>query len=235
MGVDEQAAVRATVRGEAVPVLTSALALALGFAVLGLSNFRIIAEFGLLAAGTMVYASLSDLLLMPILLKRLRLATLWDMLNLEVDHAVLERCPLFAEMSQYQVKKLILLSDRVEFSPGQYLLRKGEVSSGMYVILKGKVVVEIETDGQSRDIDVGVPGDIFGEIGFAGTGGGADSLGAGKHGRDRRATRGQSRGAGAAFLSAHRDSAVPQHRQRTRCASARFAPAPVACRRQRRR
>ena len=167
--VDENAAVRATIRGEAVPVLTTAVALALGFAVFGLSNFRIVAQFGLLAAGTMVYAAISDLLLMPILLKHLRLATLWDIIALEVDHAVIERCPLFAGMTEYQSKQLILLSDRVEFQPGQTLMRQGELSSGMFMVLKGRVEILIEKDGQPLKIDDGRPGDIFGEAGFAGT------------------------------------------------------------------
>ena len=167
--VDENAAVRAAIRGEAVPVLTTAVALALGFAVFGLSNFRIIAEFGLLAAGTMVYAAISDLLLMPILLQHLRLATLWDIIALEVDRTVLERCPLFAGMTQYQVKKLILLSDSAEFQPGDALMRQGEVSAGMFVVLKGSVEILIEKDGQPLKIDEGGPGDLFGEVGFAGT------------------------------------------------------------------
>ena len=168
--VDEAAAVRATIRGEAVPVLTTAVALALGFAVFGLSDFRIVAEFGLLAAGTMVYAAISDLLLMPILLKHLRLATVWDIVALKVAPAVLTDCPLFADMSPYQIKKLILLSDVVEFPIGHVLLKQGEQSSGMFVLLKGTVDVEIEKPGKIKHIDKGKAGDVFGEIGFADSG-----------------------------------------------------------------
>jgi uncharacterized protein len=168
--VDEHAAVRATIRGEAVPVLTTTVALALGFAIFSLSNFRIVAEFGLLAAGTMVYAAISDLLLMPILLKHLRLATVWDIVALKVDSAVLTRCPLFLQMSSYQIKKLILLSEIVEFAQDDALLTQGEVSSGMYVLLSGSVDVLIENNGSQLTIDHGHAGDIFGEVGFAATG-----------------------------------------------------------------
>lgn len=164
--VDERAAVRATIRGEAVPVLTTAVALAFGFAVFGLSGFRIVAEFGLLAAGTMVYAAFSDLLLMPILLKHLRLATVWDIVNLRVDEAVLHHCPLFRGMTPYQVKKIILLSDMVSFEERHCLVRQGENSSGMYVLLTGTVDVVIERDGARMVVDRGKPGDLFGEIGF---------------------------------------------------------------------
>ena len=71
--VDEVDAVRATVRGEAVPIVSTSIALALGFGALSLSNFSIVAQFGLLAATTMIYAAVADLLIMPILLKHLRL------------------------------------------------------------------------------------------------------------------------------------------------------------------
>ena len=165
--LDEREAVRATIRGESVPVLTTAVALALGFAVFGLSGFRIVAEFGLLAAGTMVYAAMSDLMLMPILLKHLRLATVWDIVNLKVDEAVLNHCPLFRGMSPYQIKKIILLSDMLEFGPGDALIRQGESSTGMFVLLAGTVDVIIQRDGAEMVVDRGKPGDLFGEIGFA--------------------------------------------------------------------
>jgi len=168
--VDERAAVVATLRGEAVPVLGSAVALSLGFAVFGLSSFRVVVEFGLLAAGTMCYAALADLLLMPILLRHLRLATVWDIVALDVDPAVLSRCPLFRGMSTYQVKKLILLSELVEFAPGELLIAQGDVSTGMYVLLRGEVSISIDEGGRPLVIDRGRAGDIFGEIAFAGTG-----------------------------------------------------------------
>lgn len=167
---DEQAAVLATVRGEAVPVLTAAVALACGFAIFGLSSFRVVAQFGALAAATMVYATLCDLLLMPILLKHLRLATLWDILALEIDPQVLRGCPVFAGMSEFQVKKLVLLAERCEFAPGEALMRQGEVSAGMFVLLRGEVEIEIEREGQRMVIDHCGPGSIIGEVGFSGAG-----------------------------------------------------------------
>jgi len=168
--VDERAAVRATVRAEAVPVLTSACALGLGFTVFGLSDFRIVAEFGLLAAATMAYAALSDLLLMPILLRHLRLATVWDIVTLDLDPMVLARCPLFDGMTSYQVKKLVLLSDVVRFGGGESLIRQGDEADGMFVLLNGTASIVLDRDGAAVVIDRARPGDIVGEIGFAGSG-----------------------------------------------------------------
>lgn len=165
--VDERQAVRATLRGEALPVVVTALALGLGFAVFGLSEFRIVTEFGLLAAGTMMVAALADLLLMPILLRHLRLATVWDIVALNVDRRVLQRCPLFEGMSTYQVKKLILLSEVADFAPGEALLVQGERSAGLYVLLHGEVAISVARAGALLQIDRAGAGDVLGEIGFA--------------------------------------------------------------------
>ncbi|MEX2479341.1 MAG: MMPL family transporter [Gammaproteobacteria bacterium] len=168
--VDERDAVRATVRGEAVPIISTSVALALGFAALGLSNFSIIAEFGLLAAATMIYAAIADLLLMPILLQHLRLATVWDIIALELDRDVLVNCPLFSGMSRFAVKKVVVLSNIEEFEPGSEIIEQGTVSRGMYVILKGTATISIRRDGITLDLGQIGPGDIVGEIGFSGDG-----------------------------------------------------------------
>lgn len=166
--VDERDAVRATVRGEAIPIVSTSIALALGFGALALSNFSIVAQFGLLAAMTMLYAAVADLLIMPILLKHLRLATVWDIVALELDRDVLVKCPLFKNMSQFDVKKVVVLSDIVEFAPGEVMIEQGTRSRGMFVVLKGHGDVSIKRDDISLDIDEIGPGDIVGEIGFSG-------------------------------------------------------------------
>lgn len=166
--VDEADAVRATVRGEAVPIVSTSIALALGFGALALSNFSIVAQFGLLAATTMIYAAVADLLIMPILLKHLRLATVWDIVALELDREVLVNCPLFKGMSQFDVKKVVVLSDIEEFAPGETIIEQGAASRGMYVVLKGYGDVSIERDDINLNIDEIGPGDIVGEIGFSG-------------------------------------------------------------------
>jgi len=168
--IDEREAVRHTVRGEAVPIVSTSLALALGFAALALSDFSVVAQFGLLAAATMIYAALADLFLMPILLMRLRLATVWDIIALELDREVLVNCPLFRGMSRFEVKKVVVLSDIEQFAPGEVIIEQGSVSRGMYVVLKGRGAVGLERDGIMLDIDEIGPGDIVGEIGFSGDG-----------------------------------------------------------------
>lgn len=166
--VHESDAVRATIRGEAIPIVSTSIALALGFSVLGFSNFSIVAQFGLLAAATMLYALVSDLLLMPILLKHLRLATVWDIVGLQLDREVLVRCPLFQGMSPYETKKVVLLSQMQDFDQGEVIIEKGSRSSGMYVVLKGQAQVQFKQGELQLDIDNLRAGDVFGEIGFSG-------------------------------------------------------------------
>lgn len=168
--LDERDAVRATIRGEAVPVVSSSVALALGFTVLGFSSFNITAQFGFLAAATMVYAAVAELLVTPIVLKHLRLATVWDIIALKLDRQVLVGCPLFRGMSEYEVRKIAVLSDIQEFAANEVVISQGSISRGMYVILKGSADVNIENDGTVLTVDKIKPGDLFGEIGFSGEG-----------------------------------------------------------------
>lgn len=168
--VDESEAVRATIRAEAVPVISSSAALAFGFATLGQSSFNVIAQFGLLAAATMVYAALAELILTPILLKHLRLATVWDIIALELDRDVLVRCPLFRGMSPYAVRKLVVLSDIQHYDAGTTLIQQGSVSRGMFVILRGQADIVIERDGQTLTVASVGPGELVGEVGFSGSG-----------------------------------------------------------------
>ena len=166
--LDERDAVRATIRGEAVPIVSTSIALALGFSVLSLSNFSIVAQFGLLAGATMIYAAVADLLIMPILLRHLRLATVWDIVALQLDRQVLVNCPLFHGMSQYAVKKVVVLSNMEDYAPGEVVIEQGSVSSGMYVLLQGHAEISIRGDRINLGIDRIGPGDIVGEIGFSG-------------------------------------------------------------------
>ena len=166
--IDEADAVRATVRGEAVPIVSTSIALALGFSVLSYSNFNIVAQFGLLAAATMIYALVSDLLIMPILLKYLRLATVWDIVGLKLDRDVLVGCPLFRGMSPYAIKKVVLLSYMQNFAETEIIIEKGTHSHGMYVVLAGLGQVQFKQGDVELNIDYLRPGDVFGEIGFSG-------------------------------------------------------------------
>ena len=54
------------------PLVYTTLAVALGFAVLGVSGFTLTRHLGLLTAGIMLLCLMADVLLLPVLLLRLR-------------------------------------------------------------------------------------------------------------------------------------------------------------------
>lgn len=74
--------------------------------------------------------------------------------------ALLRKVPMFAEMSP---RTLGLIADKVteiEFPAGRYIVRQGQVGTGCYLIVSGRVRVERSGEALNR---LG-PGDFFGEL-----------------------------------------------------------------------
>ena len=157
-----------TIRGEAVPVISTSISLACGFATLLLSGFNIVLQFGVLAASTMIFALFSDLLVSPILLRFVRLVGMWDILVMKINKDVLINSPLFKGMSVYQIKKAILLSQMHEFKDPETVIRQGEKTSNMYLVLSGKIDIVRDDGGKEIKIQTMNPGEVFGEVAFAG-------------------------------------------------------------------
>ena len=166
---DPRKAMQTTVREQAVPVISTSFSLALGFGILVVSDFNIVAQFGMLAALTMLYALLSDLLVTPLVLRRIRLVGLWDIVALEVDTDVLHNSPIFEGMTRYQIRKAILLGQLRKFSKDEALMRQGESGQALYVILSGKVDVRVVGDDCTTHIRILNPGDVVGEVAFSNT------------------------------------------------------------------
>ncbi len=163
---DYDEAVATTVREEATPVVATSIALALGFGVLLFSEFTLIAQFGALAAATMLFAVFANLLITPIIMARVRLVGLYQILAISMQRDVLEKSPLFRGMSGYQMRKAILISELHEFEAGELLVRQGTVGRSMFLILSGEVEVVHHRDEAHRRLMVLLPGQVFGEIGF---------------------------------------------------------------------
>lgn len=165
--MDPAKAAQATVRHQAVPVISTSISLALGFGVLYLSDFAIVAQFGMLAAATMVYALLSDLLITPVVLKRIRVVNHGEIALLNLDENVISRCPLFMKMSKRQIKKFILLANHRQLPANEKLISQGDKSEEMFVLLSGTArVVTTSRSGEQKDIASLAAGDMVGEIAF---------------------------------------------------------------------
>ncbi|MBF0454704.1 MAG: MMPL family transporter [Magnetococcales bacterium] len=165
---NREQAVRQTIRDEAIPVISTSLSLMLGFLVLSYSNFTIIAQFGQLSAATLFFAVIADLLITPIIMRRVRLIGFAQILALKVRGDVVEKSPLFHGMSLFEVKKTILISELKLFNTGDILMRQGAVGKSLGLILSGSVEVLIQKEGEGgmHRVAVLTPGQIFGEIGF---------------------------------------------------------------------
>ncbi len=161
------AAMQRTLGAEVVPVVTTSVALALGFAVLVFSDFAIVLQFGAFAALTMLVAMLCDLIVTPSLLGQARLVTLWDMIALKLGPAVLEKSPLFAGLRPWEIKKAILLCGTRQCATGETVLARGAKGSAAFLVLTGEVRVHLGSARRAgREVARFGPGQVFGEIGF---------------------------------------------------------------------
>jgi len=164
---DQEAAMIRAIRLEASPVISTSLALAAGFFSHIFSSFHIITQFGLLSALTMLVAMLSDLLVTPVLFKHIRLASLLEVIELKVGEQVLKHCPIFAEMSRFEIKQIILLSNVLEYQAGETVIQQGDLGDKLYVILRGQAGIFINNHSQETMITNLEWGGVFGEAGYA--------------------------------------------------------------------
>ncbi len=164
-GIDHDEALRATILDEALPIVSTSIALALGFAVLALSEFPPVRNFGLLSAMVMLLALVSTFVVTPVLLTSIPLIGIWDLLSLRLKSAVLESCPLFIEMSTWQIKKLVLSSDVREYPTDIRVVTQGETGDAMYVVLRGRArALRRSADGNRHALRDFEAGDVFGEM-----------------------------------------------------------------------
>ena len=159
-------AVNTAVNDEAPPLIVSSIALAFGFGVLIFSNFTIVAQFGALAAATMLFSIFANLLITPIIMNQIRLVGLYQILSMSIDLEVLNESPLLQNMSSYQRRKAILISELHEFEKGELLVKQDTIGRNMHLILSGEAEVIRRDGNESRLLATLKPGQIFGEVGY---------------------------------------------------------------------
>ncbi|MEN8179765.1 MAG: MMPL family transporter, partial [Pseudomonadota bacterium] len=159
----ETEALEQVVRQEAVPIIATAVALAMGFATLMFSNFPPVARFGMLSALVMMLALIGTFVLTPLLLRHIRLFTFWDLLSLRLRKDVVKRCKLFEGMRSWQVRKLAVLTQVREFVRDEAILLQGEKTDAMHVLLEGTAEVwRTRSDGSTYQNGAYETGDVFG-------------------------------------------------------------------------
>jgi uncharacterized protein len=163
---DAKKAVDVCIRSEIRPIICSSLALALSFAMLGISNYVPVIQFGLLSAEVMVVAIAGELLITPLLLQTTQLITLWDMIGLKLQHEVIEGSKFFEGLRQGQIKRVVLLGRLLEKKEGELAITQGEPGNSMHLLLEGEAEVVGRDPATGRKMTLArlKPGDIFGEI-----------------------------------------------------------------------
>ena len=165
-------AMRNTIYGEALPVLSTSIALIAGFLVFSFSTFEPVNQFGMLSALVIAAALVADFVITPLAISSLRLVTIWDILSLRIRRQVLAKSILFKGMRPWQIRQFILSGTIVELEEGDYVFRIGDTSNALYLLLTGNV--EVCLPGTEKDkctsLEQFSPGDVFGDVAlFAGT------------------------------------------------------------------
>ncbi|MEJ2576738.1 MAG: MMPL family transporter, partial [Gammaproteobacteria bacterium] len=159
-------AMHMTIHEEALPVLSTSIALIAGFLVFSQSDFEPVAQFGLLSALVIGTALLADFVITPIAIAALRLVTLWDLLSSHLQQQVIPMSPLFRGMRAWQVRRFILSSAVLDFAPGDHVFRRDDDSNELYLVMQGVVEVSVPAEGVSAElvVDEFGAGEVFGDI-----------------------------------------------------------------------
>ena len=160
-------AMQQTLYEEALPVISTSVALTVGFLVFAQSSFEPVAQFGLLSALVISTALIADFIITPLTISSLRLVTLWDLLSSRVRQQVIPNSPLFRDMRPWQIRKFVLSSTLLEFKSGDFVYRHNDESNALYLVMKGVVEVSVPRppgDGADPVVDQFGSGQIFGDV-----------------------------------------------------------------------
>ena len=83
-------------------------------------------------------------------------------ISMRTEAPVLDRCPFFDHFQPKHLEKLAALGSFVYFSKDEIVFQEGDDDSKFYVILSGKVALELSSGGQRILVDTLYPGDELG-------------------------------------------------------------------------
>lgn len=148
------------------PITYTSIGLCLGFLMFLFSDLKMQNQVGLMAAFTLAIAWLTDFILTPALCSKLRLATLWDILRLDLGDNPNKSIPLLSGLKPSQAKIVALMSSVKELPEGENLFTVGDQGKEMYIVIDGKLQSSMVTDEGRVILSEHIRGDLVGEIGF---------------------------------------------------------------------
>jgi predicted RND superfamily exporter protein len=163
---DERAGAAAALLSVARPATATALSLCLGFLVLATAESQTAIQVGAMAALALAVAWLTDVFLTPALCSGVRIATLWDVLTLDLGPEPQKELPLLAGLSQRRAKLVALMSSVLDVRAGERVIRQGDRGEELYVVIDGKLRAFVEEPSGSVELRTHGRGDVIGEVGL---------------------------------------------------------------------
>lgn len=172
--LDKDRAMAATLSHLVRPVVYTTLTIGLGFSVLTFSSFVPTAVFGLLMGLTLCSALVGDLFILPTLLLRTELTTLWDLIGVKLGKDPGSAVPLFKRLTRSQVHYALMAGVFKKLADGETLFTKGEAAESMYLVISGRLEVIVHDRRRNGDVNYAVAkrvnrltmGDVVGEMGM---------------------------------------------------------------------
>jgi CRP-like cAMP-binding protein len=124
------------------------------------------AQVGAMASFALLVAWLSDFFLTPALCCRLKIATLWDVLTLDLGRTPQDSILLFKGLTNFQARVIARMANIMVVKSGERLIEVGESGKDMYTVIDGKLQASIDSDRGKISLDTLVRGDTFGEAGL---------------------------------------------------------------------
>ncbi len=135
--LDDKRALKETIAHIGRPIIFTTLTISTGFFILAFSGFKPTSIFGTMMVITMLSALVGDLILLPILMQRVELVTLWDLVRIKMGGETDLGIPLFQGLSRAEVHSIIMAGTLKKVNAGESLFYKGEQSESMYAIISG--------------------------------------------------------------------------------------------------
>jgi diguanylate cyclase (GGDEF)-like protein len=172
--LDEQRALKDTLTHMGRPILFTTVTISLGFTILLFSSFKPTAIFGGMMVITMLSALVGDLILLPALMQRIELVTLWDLVRIKLGKDPSLEVPLFKGLTRTEMHSVMMAGTLVSVPAGEVLFRKGDISGAMYAVISGSFgVYDYESDeealfdhGIHKQVSSCHAGDVIGEMGL---------------------------------------------------------------------
>jgi diguanylate cyclase (GGDEF)-like protein len=172
--LDYHRSLQTTIEKIGTPIIYGTVCLGVGFSILFISRFKPFSMSGLMMVSTMVAIFITNLILLPMLLHKFELVTMWDLFRLKLGKSPDVNSPLFNGLANHQIRSILMAGTLQKLAPREVLFNKGDMSDTMYAIVSGGIDIinfhRFEDAAGVHEIQKMVnqlySGDVVGEMGF---------------------------------------------------------------------